>query len=804
LENKKDLRLYFMLFSTLVLPILVGLYMQNYADFRFVSVPLHSFLEASGAMIAFVLSAIIYIMYQDKLELNHFHRASFALIAMGVFDAFHAMTYPGELFVWLHSLAVFFGGVLFSFVWISDMKISKKSYRLIPLVVLSFSVFISLISILYPQIVPQMLNEKKEFTDIANILNIIGGAMFVIASLYFIKKYLENYETDDLLFAGHTMLFGSAGVLFFFSNLWDMQWWFWHTLRLLAYIVSLYFILELFYKSLNKIHTNNEEINSKNSELKKSIKLLEEYKKAIQQGSIISTANKGGIITYVNDELLKVTGYKKEELIGKPHSIFRDPSTPKSTFKEMWSTIQNKETYKGLLKNKRKDGSVFYANITIVPILDENDEIYEYIALRDDVTELVNSQVELKKIFFTDSLTGLNNRFKLSHDLKQLAKAKIALINIDNFKNINDFYGQEYGDSVIKDLSVHLIDFAYDNDYMVYRNHADEFAIVSNNQKENFIIFEQNIKNFTTLINNTHFKIDDELITLTISAGISCDTNDTLLSDIALKEAKRAKKHSVVYSDNLNIKSIFDKNIQWTKKLKNALDEDRIDIVLQPLLNNSIDKITKYEVLVRYIETDGSVVSPFEFLDVAKRSKLYGKITKQVVKKAFNTLAKLECEISINICAEDIMDDETKEFILNNIKSSSNSNRLVIELVESEGIESFSEVKEFLDEIKKYDVKLAIDDFGTGYSNFDYLLKLQADFIKIDGSMIKNIDIDPNSFNVVETIVSFGKKNNMKIIAEFVSSQNIQNKIKELDIEFSQGYFISAPKFLDEILEDEI
>ena len=124
---------------------------------------------------------------------------------------------------------------------------------------------------------------------------------------------------------------------------------------------------------------------------------------------------------------------------------------------------------------------------------------------------------------------------------------------------------------------------------------------------------------------------------------------------------------------------------------------------------------------------------------------------------------------------------------------------MIFELVESEGIESFDDVKLFIDEIKTFGCKIAIDDFGTGYSNFEYLLKLEADIIKIDGSLIKNIDTDINNYNVVESIVSFAKKNNIKIVAEFVSSQKIQDKIILLDIEYSQGYLISEPKFWEEL-----
>ncbi|MEA3289327.1 MAG: EAL domain-containing protein [Campylobacterota bacterium] len=798
--DKNILNIYFMLLITLVIPLIVGLIMQNFTSFRYVSLPLHSTIESMGAVIAFILSGIIFVIYKQALLFNHFHRASFALISMGVFDAFHAIVLPGELFVWLHSLAIFFGGILFSLVWVPDNKVTNKIYLYTPFIVLIVSIFIAVISLLSPSLVPQMINENKEFTDTANLLNMIGGIMYVVASFYFIKKYLQDSQTDDLLFSGLTMLFGSAGVLFFFSSLWDLSWWFWHMLRFGAYIVSLYFMLRLFSKNMRKLETTNISIKKSNTELKMTVKLLEEYKSAISQGSIISIADLSGHITYANDQLLKVTGYTKDELLGQQHSILRDPDTPKSLFKEMWDTIQSKKTFKGLIKNRKKDGSSFYAKITIVPILNHKGEILEYLALRDDVTELVNSQTELKKHFYTDRLTGLNNRFKLNEDMNEILGRHVSFINIDNFKSVNDFYGQEFGDKVISKLSNIILNISYDFNYSIYRNHGDEFAIVSSKGEE-FNVFKKHIQDIITYISNISIKIENVDLDITLSAGIANDIDDISKVDIALKEAKRLNKSSIVYSENLDTNKIFETNIQWSKKIKEALTDDRIEIVLQPLYSNKENKVLKYESLVRLIEKNGEVISPFHFLDVAKRTKLYGQITRRVVKKAFRVLNETDKEISINICAEDVFDDETRNYLLNMLRETEYSKRVVIELVESEGIESFSDIKLFIDEIKSQGAKLAIDDFGTGYSNFEYLLKLNADYIKIDGSMIKNIDTDPNSYSVVETIVSFANKNNMKVIAEFVSSKEIQEKVEELGIDFSQGYYIDKPKFFEEIGE---
>lgn len=801
MENKKNLLLYFMLTTALVLPTLTGLYMQNFARWRSESLPFHSFLEASGAMIAFMLFGIIYIMHRGASRLNRYHYISFALISMGVLDGFHTIVYPGEIFVWLHSLAVFIGGVLFSLVWLPEYKTDKKLYMLASFSFFTLCVAISLLSIGYPDMIPPMLTPDGEFTQTANFLNIIGGSMFIVSSLYFIKTYLECFDLDLLLFAGHTMLFGSAGLLFVFSSLWDMQWWFWHFLRFFAYLIAIYFMLGTFYKFISKLNTVNQKLESQNNRLDVSIKLLSEYKKALFEGSIISAADLTGNITYVNKEFEKITGYKSREIIGRPHNIFRHPQTPKSTFKDMWDTIQNKNTWKGLIRNLKKDGSSFYAKMTVIPIMDMNNDISEYIALREDVTELVESQEELKRNFFTDRLTKLNNRYKLLDDLKGTSEANIAIVNIDNFKHINDFYGEGFGDKVLHKLSNNLLNLAYKYDYKAYRNHADEFSVVSFldqsvQSKDSFI---QNIRHMLLNIENSPLKIDDEEIHIGLSSGISIGLLDLKFADLALKEAKKSKRDFVVYSEDIHSYEEYKKNLFWKKKIKDALTEDRITLMYQPILDNRNKSINKYEALVRLSDEEGKMYGPLHFLDIAKHSKLYPQITKRVIEKIFKLINETECSISINITAEDILNQSTKEFIYNRLSDSEHTDKIIFELVESEGIESFDDVKLFIEKVKLFGCQVAIDDFGTGYSNFEYLLKLEADIIKIDGSLIKDIHTNKNSYNVVESIVSFAKKNGIKTVAEFVSSGEILSKVQELDIDFSQGYLVSQPKLWEEL-----
>ncbi len=789
----QDKKLYLTIFITLVLPIFIGMWLQNYNSFRFISIPFHSFLEATGALAALTMALIIFIMYSHLLVINSYHRASLALITMGVFDAFHAMVYPGELFVWLHSLAVFAGGLIFAIVWLPDMKVSQKSYKIIPLIFFSSAIFISILSIAYPSLVPQMLTKENEFTYFANFLNLIGGILFIVASFYYIKKYLTYYDDDDLLFAGHTLLFGTAGVLFFFSNIWDAQWWLWHFLRFVAYMIALYYLIKLFNNSLVENYENHEAAKVINQKLLDAMHSLQEHRRAYDESSFITVSDLKGNIVYINDAMLQKTNYTKKELIGQPHSILRDKNTPKQLFAEMWKTIQDKQTWRGMIKNRKKDGSSFYVNLTVVPLLNAEGEIVEYIGIRDDVTELVQSKRELKKQFYTDKLTTLYNRSKLISDLEYVERPMLVSFNIKGFKNYNDFFGSDFGDKLLIEVSNLILNNFISKEYTIYRNHADEFIILKSYNPiiKNLCITE--IVDFLNLINSKKFNINFHEIALSLSCGISFDYADILHVDMALKESKKTKKEYVIYSDSLTVYDEYKKNIYYSKILRDAITNERVFAEFQPIYNLQTKSIEKYETLIRIKDENNLTIYPNNFLEISKQTRLYHELTRRVIKEGIAFALQSGCEVSINITADDILDVDTSDFILNNLKSINYANKIVFELVESEGIESFESVMAFFTKLKQLGSKIAIDDFGTGYSNFDYLIRLKADFIKIDGSLIKNLDTDKNHYAVVETIVVFAKKNGLKIIAEFVHSEEILGKVYELGIEYAQGFYIGKP-----------
>ena len=196
---------------------------------------------------------------------------------------------------------------------------------------------------------------------------------------------------------------------------------------------------------------------------------------------------------------------------------------------------------------------------------------------------------------------------------------------------------------------------------------------------------------------------------------------------------------------------------------------------------------------MRLVNESGQIIPPGLFLHVAKKSKQYIYITKAVIKEAFKYFHKKDIIFTINLSIEDILNMETVEYILDSLKTFEIGKQVVFEILESEGIERYEEVYDFIKQVKKLGCRIAIDDFGSGYSNFNHILKLEIDYIKIDSSLIENIDVDRNSQIIVETIVSFCEKLNIKTIAEKVHSREVFDTVVSLGVRYSQGYYLGKP-----------
>jgi diguanylate cyclase (GGDEF)-like protein len=437
-----------------------------------------------------------------------------------------------------------------------------------------------------------------------------------------------------------------------------------------------------------------------------------------------------------------------------------------------------------------KNFSTAIQNIISSHDMTKRVEVKDNIEEIDSIKDVFNSMLDsIEHQFYYDSLTGLANRRKLTEKLEKRVNSFLMIINIDSFQEINDLYGDETGDSVLKEFAA-LLREIIQNDETLYRLHSDEFA---HSCKKGMTLDEMKI--FASMVNekireksfSLHAKGE---LNLSATIGVSYGTDFLLANaDIALTLAKKSNKNYLVYDDSMAMAKEYEKNFDWSKRLKNAIENDKIIAVFQPIVDVRTQKIFKYEALIRMVDESGALIAPLHFLELSKKNKLYHQLTKIMIEKTFEKFKDLPYTVSINISVEDILDKEIHRFILDKLEKSGMGKKIGFEILESEGIENFDKVLEFINDVKKYGSTISIDDFGTGYSNFEYLMKLKVDYIKIDGSMIKNIDKDINSQMITQTIVEFAKKMNIKTIAEFVYSKNVFEKVKSLDVDFAQGYY---------------
>lgn len=519
--------------------------------------------------------------------------------------------------------------------------------------------------------------------------------------------------------------------------------------------------------------------------------------------NIIAITDTNGFIEYVNDEFTKISGYQKDELIGASFKKIRHPETPGFIYQQIWSKISAGKTWEGILKNQNKQGKFYIVNSKIIPILNSAGVIVNYKSMSFEITDYI---YELKSLANCSKhrISRLYNREVLIHDIEQMKNSnlEIAVIDIDNFKSINVYYGYESGDELVKSVSDKLKKLVSD-EYKIYHIAIDEFVLVkeldSNNRKHSLKIY----KNILDVLESDHLHLISGLdIDISLSIGVSFSTSTKIETgqllkeaDLALAYAKNNNVSLIDFNEIGKLNNILEERIKWIKEIRTALTNNNIVPWIQPIQDNNTGEITKCEALMRLIDTEDNVVSPFLFLDIAKKSKLYEKISYMMLDKTISFFSTGDKHFNINLTWADINSSKVKDMIFNYLnKYSDLGSRMTLEIVETESLQKTQLFEEFIEKVRKYGVKIALDDFGSGYSNFVYLEHLKVDYIKIDSTLITGMMEKENTLFLVESIVRIAKKFGIKTVAEFVATEAIQKKVLELGIDYSQGYYIAKPR----------
>ncbi len=412
-------------------------------------------------------------------------------------------------------------------------------------------------------------------------------------------------------------------------------------------------------------------------------------------------------------------------------------------------------------------------------------------------------QVKTKEIqdrLYYDDLTNLKNRTALEDDIKDNDFVSIALIDVDAFGDINELYGFSTGNLVLIEVAKILNEFATKFSVTPYRIYGNVFCL-ADKKMMGFTKYDEFISELCTIFKNRPIRIEelDIDVFINVTLGISIAQDEPIkAATIALKKAKKANMKFFVYNNEIDTKEIIKKSMYWREKLKTAIEEDAVVPFYQPIFNRN-NEIVKYETLMRIkdVNENGETVylSPFLFLDISVKTKQYLQLSNQIISKAFLDLSKTKRQITFNLSFKDILDTDFIISLDKNIDKLENENkqRVVFEILESDYISDYTLLEDFILKYRKQGVKIAIDDFGTGYSNFAHILKIRPNYIKIDGSLIKNINSDKNSYEMVKSIVDFSKALNIKVVAEFVHSKEVYENLLDLGVDEFQGFYLGEP-----------
>ncbi len=402
-----------------------------------------------------------------------------------------------------------------------------------------------------------------------------------------------------------------------------------------------------------------------------------------------------------------------------------------------------------------------------------------------------------------DKLTGLPNRLRLMQDLEKDSSVSLVLLNLDRFREVNSLFGDSCGDLILREVALRLESFLSGIDHsgaQLYRIDADEFAIALPRRRPEMVGAQ--LEEMLACIRRDPVLWQNHEIGLSATIGAVVPWFETpqehslyIHAREALREARTRGLHCRVYDGSETLTQEFEHNQKWAGKLRDALDTEGLVAWYQPILNNTTGRIDKYECLVRMLDQEGGeVISPGKFLGVAGKLRMEGHITRVMVEKCFQRFANTATQFSINLSYSDLLQEDLKAFILQRLDETGVGPRVIFELLETANIENYEQVRAFVGEVKKRGCRIAIDDFGTGYSNFEHLLQLQVDFLKIDGSLIRNLDKDPNSRRVARGIVGLARSMKIETVAEYVHSPEIQMEVLRLGISFSQGELIGMPE----------
>lgn len=430
---------------------------------------------------------------------------------------------------------------------------------------------------------------------------------------------------------------------------------------------------------------------------------------------------------------------------------------------------------------------------------------------RDLETEVRAKTCELLRKYQTDAITGLANRVGLLHCLRNADPwpvAQVCSLKINNLRQINNLYGFTIGDQLLSELSqaiAHHLSELLPDTALVFRSSPNEFLIVAPDRCSNQRFF-QGMAQLTERLQDQSALFSAEqvrsLVPILLTAGTAhlneLPSNTTPDPEDLLIKASEARRHA--YHHQLPIARALDMQgndkhkgdgLIWLGRVRTALTNDEIEPFIQPLFD-ARGEVQYVEALIR-IRQDGHIYAPSDFLDLVKPTQLYPRLSMRMIDETFRLLKDLNIGFTLNFTARDLGNIELIERLKHWLRSDIDAERVTLEIVESDSLGDFQRFTITLMELRRLGCKLAIDDFGSAYSNLERVLHLTPDWVKLDGSLIRNLNESEVNRILVKRMVQLCQDLNIRTVAEHVHSNNILSVVKQMDVDYFQGFHLAEP-----------
>lgn len=539
-------------------------------------------------------------------------------------------------------------------------------------------------------------------------------------------------------------------------------------------------------------------------------KLLEDITYALDQSAIVAITDRKGKIVYVNEQFTQISQYSAEELIGATHGIINSHYHPPQFFKKMWATIGQGNVWRGEVRNRRKDGSYYWVNTVIVPFLNESGKPYQYISIRSDITERVESEQMIRDLAYNDQLTELPNRLsfrKMVYEEVELAdrhqkKLGYVRINIDRLRYVNDSHGFEAGDYVLSVVAKRL-KRVLEKKHPIGRLSGDEFAFLLTDIT-NAEHAEQIIKELQTHLEEP-IEVMGQPHILSFSFGIALyPEHAKKASELAMKAEKAlsiTKEQGGggfrMYQHGTASKTL--ERILLENELRNSIKLNQLHVDYQPKIDLKSGELTGVEALVRWNHPDLGRIPPNKFIPVAEETKIIIPLGEWVLRESCEQIRRWRekgyapVRVAVNVSPVQLEEPSIMASIQTILEETGTPPELIeFELTES-AFADRGELREKIQAIRELGIKVAIDDFGTGYSTFSYIRELPVDTLKIDMAFVCDIHLNSESRAIVKAILEMTDTVGLNVIAEGIEYEEQLDILRDFGCVEGQGYYISRP-----------